>query len=261
MTQKTGSSDWDPGAYARFDQLRHRPGLDLLNSIGPFADGDIVDLGCGNGALAEALQRRAGGRALIGVDTSPAMLKEARARQLYDRFDVADVAQWVPPSPVAVIFANASLQWLDDHAALLPRLSTLLAPGGTLAVQMPNQNKAPSHRVWLSLAQEMFPDAIASMKTPGVLAPMRYEEMLSGLGQFRMWETEYYQKLTAEPGSHPVRRFTESTYARPILDALARAEAEALIARYEEAMLAAYPQRADGSVLFPFRRIFFTLTI
>ena len=143
----------------------------------------------------------------------------------------------------------------------MPRLAGLLGKGGTLAVQMPHQNKAPSHRVWLSLAQELFPGRAEKMGTPGVMAPVRYEELLAPLGQFRLWETDYYQRLTAEPGSHPVRRFTESTYARPILTALGEAERADLIRRYEEVMHTAYPVRADGTVLFPFRRLFFTLTV
>ena len=69
------------------------------------------------------------------------------------------------------------------------------------------------------------------------------------------------QRLMAEGGSHPVRRFTESTYARPVLQALEDEEKAELIRRYEEVMHAAYPVRRDGSVLFPFRRLFFTLTV
>ncbi|MBC7179238.1 MAG: trans-aconitate methyltransferase, partial [Roseovarius sp.] len=90
---------------------------------------------------------------------------------------------------------------------------------------------------------------------------IKYEELLAPLGQFRLWETDYYQRLTAEPGSHPVRRYTESTYARPVLAALDPDEKSDLIRRYEEVMHTAYPVRADGTVLFPFRRMFFTLTV
>ena len=107
----------------------------------------------------------------------------------------------------------------------------------------------------------MCPGRVEKMGTPGVMAPVKYDELLSGMGQFRLWETEYYQRLMAEPGSHPVRRFTESTYARPVLEALDEDEKAALIKRYEEAMHAAYPVRKDGSVLFPFRRMFFTLSV
>lgn len=261
MTTTTKTTDWNPGAYARFHDLRLRPGLDLINAVGRMGAGDICDLGCGNGALGEALKARAGGRQVIGVDASPAMLDKARAAHGYDSVQQADIRDWHPRRAPGLIFSNAALHWVGGHEQLMPKLARMLAKGGTLAVQMPHQNKAPSHRVWLSLVEEMFPGRVERMGTPGVMAPVKYEELLSPLGQFRLWETEYYQRLVAEPGSHPVRRFTESTYARPVLQALGEDEKAQLIRRYEEVMHAAYPVRADGSVLFPFRRLFFTLTV
>jgi len=256
--QKT---DWNPGAYARFRDLRLRPGLDLLNAVDEMGAGDICDLGCGNGAIGEALKARAGGRRVIGVDASPAMLEKARAAAVYNNLQQADITEWHPLRAPGLIYSNAALHWVGNHETLMPRLAGTLAKGGTLAVQMPHQNKAPSHRVWLSLIEEVFPGRVEKMGTPGVMAPVKYEELLSPLGRFRMWETEYYQRLVAEVGSHPVRRFTESTYARPILQALDPEEKSELIRRYEEVMHAAYPVRSDGSVLFPFRRMFFTLKV
>ncbi len=255
------TSDWNPGAYSRFRDLRLRPGLDLLNAVGQMGAGDVVDLGCGNGALGEALKARAAGRHVVGVDASPAMLEKARQAAGYDSVQQADIRDWHPRGAPGLIFSNAALHWVGDHEKLMPRLARMLAKGGTLAVQMPHQNKAPSHRVWLSLVEELFSGRIEKMGTPGVMAPVKYEELLGSLGQFRLWETEYYQRLVAEAGSHPVRRFTESTYARPVLEALQPEEKAELVRRYEDVMQAAYPVRADGSVLFPFRRMFFTLTV
>ena len=261
MSNPTRSSDWNPGAYARFHDLRLRPGLDLLNAVGRMGAGDVVDLGCGNGALGAALSARAAGRQVIGVDASPAMLAKARQSQGYTNLQQADIRDWHPRSTPGMIFSNAALHWVGEHEKLLPRLARMLGKGGTLAVQMPHQNKSPSHRVWLSLAEEMYPDRVEKMGTPGVMAPVKYEELLAPMGQFRLWETEYFQRLGAEAESHPVRRFTESTYARPVLEALNSEEKADMIARYEEVMHAAYPVRKDGSVLFPFRRMFFTLTV
>lgn len=261
MSVKAEKGDWNPGAYSRFRDQRMRPGLDLLNAVGQMGAGDVIDLGCGNGAMAEALKARAGIRQLIGVDASPAMLSKARQTGGYDALQQADIRDWHPRRAPGLIFSNAVLHWVGNHEALFPRLVSMLTKGGTLAVQMPHQNKAPSHRVWLSLAEEFFPGRVEKMGTPGVMSPIGYEELLAPLGQFRLWETDYYQRLNAEPGSHPVRRFTESTYARPVLAALAADERLELIQRYEEVMRMAYPVRSDGTVLFPFRRLFFTLTV
>lgn len=261
MTASLTKTDWNPGAYARFHDLRLRPGLDLLNAVAQMGSGDVYDLGCGNGAMGEALRARASGRKVVGVDASPAMLEKARSSHAYSNLQQVDIRDWHPGSAPSLIFSNAALHWVGDHEVLMPRLAAMLGKGATLAVQMPHQNKAPSHRVWRTLADEMFPGRVELAGTPGVMAPVKYEELLSPRGRFRLWETEYYQRLVAEAGSHPVRRFTESTYARPILSALEADEKAELICRYEEVMHAAYPVRADGSVLFPFRRMFFTLTV
>ncbi|MDJ0820491.1 MAG: methyltransferase domain-containing protein [Paracoccaceae bacterium] len=251
--------DWNPGAYDRFRGLRLRPGIDLLRAVGGLPDGPVTELGCGSGAVGPALAQLQ--RPLTGIDLSPAMLAAAQETGVYDTLVKGDAATWAAPEPQALIFSNAALQWAGDHQVLLPRLAGMLADGGVLAVQMPHQNKAPSHRLWMSLADELFPERFDTHGGPGVLPPVTYQEILSPLGQFDMWETEYYQVLPPDAQAHPVRRFTEPTYARPILQALSTEEQAQLIAAYEDVIGSAYHTQADGSVLFPFRRLFFTLRL
>lgn len=249
-------NDWDPGAYDRFRGLRLRPALDLLAQIGAVPEGDVVDLGCGNGAVAEALRARFGGR-LIGVDQSAAMLDQAAG---YDALVPADIAEWVPERPPAVIFSNAALHWLGDHAGLMPRLARMLMPGGVLAVQMPGQFDAPSHRCLREVAARLFPDRFDLAAEAPVMPAVAYWRMLAGLGRIEAWETEYVQRLEPAVG-HPVRHFTESTAMRPVLARLTAAEAEVLVQAYEAELALAYPPLPDGAVLFPFRRVFFVLEV
>lgn len=257
----SGRSDWNPESYARFGDLRLRPALDLMAQVGTLPEGDVVDLGCGNGAAGPALAARFSGRRILGLDASPAMLAAAFKAGAYDSLVEGDAAKWTADGAVALVFSNAALQWLPDHARLMPHLAAQLVPGGTLAVQMPRQYGAPSHRFLRDFAAEMFPDrfVLGAWKAP-VSAPVEYHRMLAGLGRVNVWETDYVQRLEPVADGHPVRRFTESTAMRPYLDKLAPAEAAEFVARYDTALTAAYPIEADGSVLFPFRRLFFTLT-
>lgn len=253
----TNPQDWNPGAYARFRGLRLRPALDLLAQVGDLPIGDVVDLGCGDGAVAEALRLRFPVRRLVGVDASASMLAAAQG---YDSTVQADIAAWVPDAPVALIFSNAALQWLPDHAALLPRLAACVTPGGVLAVQMPRQQEAASHRLLRDTAQAMFPDRFdfAGWQSPTHPATA-YWQMLSPLGDVTAWETEYIQHLAPVPLGHPVRAFTASTAMRPFVERLTRAEAEAFVSAYDTALARAYPVMPDGSALMPFRRTFFIL--
>lgn len=257
-------NDWNPESYARFGDLRLRPALDLLARVGALPAGDVVDLGCGTGTAGPALRERFGeGRRLIGLDASPAMLAAAEAAGGHDLLLEGDAAAWTADRTVALIFSNAALQWVPDHARLMPRLAAQLAPGGVLAVQMPRQHGAPSHRFLRDFAAEMFPDRFdAAAWVAPVAPPVEYHRMLAPLGRVDVWETDYVQRLDpVGAGGHPVRPFTEATAMRPFLDRLSAEEAGRFIARYEAALASAYPVEADGSVLFPFRRLFFVLTV
>lgn len=253
---QTTAADWDPGTYGRFRGLRLRPALDLLGQIDALPHGDIVDLGCGDGAAAPALRTRFAGRRLVGVDASPAMLAQADG---YDATFLADIAAWTPPAPPALIFSNAALHWLPDHAVLFPRLAGLLPPGGVLAVQMPRQFAAPSHALLRRIAVTMFPDRFASQAAP-VHPPETYDRMLRPHGAVAVWETEYLQRLPPGTEGHPVRQFTQSTALRPFADKMSQDELSSFLNAYDAALGDAYPAESDGFVLFPFRRLFITLT-
>ncbi|MFV0358689.1 methyltransferase domain-containing protein [Tropicimonas sp.] len=257
----TPANDWNPGAYLRFRGLRLRPALDLLSAVPDLPTGGIADLGCGSGAIAGAMAARFPARSLTGIDSSPAMLDAAREGGGYDTLTEADIAAWRPAEPPALIFSNAALHWLGRHDLLFPRLMGFLAPGGTLAVQMPRQFEAPSHSLLRKLAAALFPDRFDwSDWRPPVAPPEAYFTLLAPMGEAIVWETVYYQRLAATDEGHPVRAFTRSTAARPILDRLSASEAGMFLAAYDASLDEQYPAQPDGSVLFPFRRLFLVVT-
>jgi trans-aconitate 2-methyltransferase len=256
------NDDWSPGAYDAFRDFRLRPALDLLARVpAALPAGDVVDLGCGSGAAGPALRARFPARRLVGVDASPAMLEAAEAAG-YDALSAEDVAAWQPAQPAAAIFSNAVLHWLPDHASLIPRLAGLLAPGGCLAVQMPRQFEAASHRLIREVAARLFPERFdwSGWAAP-VASPGDYARLLAPLGAGEVWETEYLQRLPRADEAHPVRLFTQSTAVRPVAERLAADERAAFLAAYDAALAGAYPAEPDGTVLMPFRRLFFVLSL
>ena len=92
----SSARDWDPARYGAFRDLRLRPALDLLAQVPDLPPGEIVDLGCGDGAVAPALVSRYPTRCLVGVDASEPMLSNAVLRRCYERFALADIADWMP---------------------------------------------------------------------------------------------------------------------------------------------------------------------
>jgi len=254
-------SDWNPRAYGQFQDLRLRPAIDLLAQIRTLPEGDVIDLGCGNGVVGKELGDLFDTHRLIGVDHSPAMLAAAEKTGAYDTLCEAEIEAWQAGGPAALIFSNAVLHWLTDHEVLLPRLAEMLAPGGTLAVQMPRQWGAPSHRFLRDIAVSLFPGRFDDPIYRPVKSAVHYWTILAPLGSVSVWETDYVQRLDPVENGHPVRIFTQSTVMRPILEKLTEAETERFLSAYDAALGAAYPLLPDGAALMPFRRLFFTLTV
>ena len=137
---------WNPQQYLKFAGERLRPALDLMARIDVPAPRTIVDLGCGPGNVTALLAERWPQAQVVGIDNSEAMLAKARASAPGNvEYVAGDLAAWTPGATVDLVYTNAALHWLPDHASLFPRLMAALAPGAVLAVQMPSNFREPSH--------------------------------------------------------------------------------------------------------------------
>lgn len=81
-----------------------------------------------------------------------------------------------------------------------------------------------------------------------------YYDLLAGVARsVDIWETEYLQILD---GADPVLEWVMATGLRPILHELDEASREIFLATYRQRLRQAYPTRANGRTLYPFRRLF-----
>jgi trans-aconitate 2-methyltransferase len=188
------------------------------------------------------------------------MIAAARRAEPRLAWRVGDIAAWANENGDAydVVFSNAALQWVDDHAAVLPKLYYHVAPAGALAIQMPGNYDAPAHAIMRELAasrawRDRFPaDGVREWHVHDLAA---YYDILAPVADtVDIWQTEYLHIL-ADPAA--IVEWYKGTGLRPFLDALANDDQRAdFLAHYLERTHKAYPARSDGRVIFPFRRLF-----
>lgn len=249
--------DWNPELYRRFEDERTRPARDLLARVPLDGAALAYDLGCGPGNSTELVAARFPGAAVVGIDNSPAMLESARQRLPACRFEAADIAAWRPPSPPDLIYANASLQWVPDHATLFPRLFAALAPGGVLAVQMPDNRGEPTHSAMRETAADgPWAAAIgdAAAVRIRILGLADYYDMLAPqAAAIEVWRTVYHHPM-ASPRA--IVDWLRGTGLKPFVEPLPEAQRAEFLAAYERRIAEAYPPRADGRLLLAFPRLF-----
>ena len=215
------------------------------------------DLGCGPGNSTELIIERFPKARVIGIDSSPAMLDEARRRLPGTRFEKGELSVWTPQEKPDLLFANAVFQWVPDHPTTLKRLFGGLASGAVIAVQMPDNLDEPSHALMREAAaegpwsQRMAKAAAARGRLP---EPASYYDLLKPLAaSVDIWHTIYHHVLEDD---HAIVDWVRSTGLRPFLEALGPGEEEDFLESYRARLAKAYPPRVDGKVLLRFPRLF-----
>lgn len=247
---------WEPDRYLRYADERGRPFGDLLARVGAESPRTVADLGCGTGGLTRLLAQRWPGAEVLGVDSSAEMVARGEPGPRL-RFEVADLREWRPETPVDVVVSNAALQWVPGHLDLLSRLLGHVAPGGWLAFQVPGNFEEPSH----TIRRELAADPAYAAHTAGVAVPSSHDPgvylaALQDLGcEVDAWETTYLHVLDATADPDPVFTWVSGTGARPTLQALPEDLRATFEEDYRRRLRSAYPAR-DGRVVLPFRRVF-----
>jgi trans-aconitate 2-methyltransferase len=244
--------EWDSSQYLKFENERTQPCRDLAARVRMDAPASVMDLGCGPGNSTEVIAARFPGAAMTGLDSSGAMIATARANHPDWRWVTGDIAEWAAGGECYdLVFSNAALQWVGDHARVMPQL---LRRGKTVAAQMPaNWNAAP-HRLMREVADRF-----------GILENVRewythdenfyYDALAPHCSRVDLWVTEYLHVMA---DADAIVEWYRGTGLRPFLEALPDAESrDGFVAAYRELIRAEFAPRADGRVVFPFRRVFF----
>jgi trans-aconitate 2-methyltransferase len=251
------AADWSAAQYLKFEDERTRPSRDLLAQVPLDAPRRVVDLGCGPGNSTELLIERFPDAEVIGIDSSPDMLRQARQRLPRHKFIEADLSTWTPEPGTDLLFGNAVFHWVPDHPTVLRRLLHALGPGGVLAVQMPDNANQPAVAATEKLvASGPWASALAQVKgrSKRLLRPEEYYDLFRPICcHIDIWHTHYNHLMASHAD---VAEWFKGSGLRPLLAALDAPMREAFLSKYAEEVTRAYPPRCDGKVMLRFPRLF-----
>jgi trans-aconitate 2-methyltransferase len=250
---------WDATQYLQFADERTLPCRDLIARINLKSPRRVIDLGCGPGNSTQAVANRWPDAEIAGLDNSAAMIEKAARADSTRLWIMSEIRTWAETERTQsdLVFSNAALQWVDDHAAVFPLLLDRVAPQGALAVQVPCNQDAPAQSLIRQVAasapwQKFFAGAIRNWHVHE--APFYYDLLAFRSAHVDLWLTEYIHQM---PSAEAIVEWYKGTGLRPFLDALpSDDDRNRFLADYLALIRPAYPPRGDGKVLFPFRRLF-----
>jgi len=128
------ATNWDPALYEARHSFVWQFGQDLLELLDPKPGERILDLGCGPGHLTEKISQS--GAQVVGIDSSPEMIGQARQNYPALHFVLADAAQMQFHEEFDAVFSNAALHWMLEADAVADGISRALKRGSRLIVEL-----------------------------------------------------------------------------------------------------------------------------
>jgi trans-aconitate 2-methyltransferase len=251
--------DWNPDLYLKFNKERIQPTIDLVSRIDLDEPGKIVDIGCGPGNSTQILAQRWPNAAITGIDNSPAMIEKAKKDFPNQSWKLLDAGKDALDEQFDLVFSNAAIQWMPEHAQLFERFYGSLNKHGWLAVQLPLFWDMPLGQAIRRVAQNSrWSTAVAGVDELFTIHayPYYYDLLSQRFSSIDMWETCYIHIMDSHAS---ILEMIRTTGLKPYLDKLEdendRKEFEALVL---DEITKDYPLQANGRVLFPFDRLFFT---
>lgn len=249
--------DWSAAQYLKFEDERTQPARDLLSRVPLQAPKSIVDLGCGPGNSTAVLESRYPDAQLMGIDSSPDMIRKAKETLPHREFAVGDLESYSPPGSVDLFYSNAVFQWLkrDERFKIVKRLMETQPSGGVFALQVPDNLSEPSHVLMRETAEDgPWASTLAKVGRDTFQTTQEiYDELKPVSSRVDIFHTSYYHALESHEA---IIEWVKGTGLRPYLDPLSAEEKNGYLEEYLKRLQAAYPVSVDGRVLLRYPRLF-----
>jgi len=239
---------WDSALYDDRHSFVWRAGAGLLDLLNPQAGERILDLGCGTGHLTAKIAEA--GAVVVGLDSSPAMIAQARQNFPSLRFVLAEAREFRLEEPFDAVFSNAVLHWIHDAESVVKCVAAVLRPGGRFVLEMGARGNVESIRRML---EEVLTESGRTPKSPWFYPSAgEYSTLLEKHG-FEIRTAQTFERWTKL--EHPDRGLREwlEMFAGSWFEGISPADRAVLIGAIEDRLRATLYK--DGSWWADYRRL------
>lgn len=133
MASATPKQRWDAELYEARHAFVWHFGESLVELLAPAPGERILDLGCGPGQLTNKIAEH--GATVIGLDSSPEMIGQARQNFPKLHFVLQNATSMQFEDEFDAIFSNATLHWILDAEAVARGMYRALRKGGRVVAE------------------------------------------------------------------------------------------------------------------------------
>jgi len=239
---------WDSALYDDRHSFVWRAGAGLLDLLNPQPGERILDLGCGTGHLTAKIAEA--GAVVVGLDSSPAMIAQARQNFPSLRFVLAEARDFRFEDSFDAVFSNAVLHWIPDAESVVKCVAAVLRPGGRFVLEMGARGNVESIR---GMLEEVLTESGRAPKSPWFYPSAgEYSTLLEKHG-FEIRVAQTFGRWTKL--EHPDRGLREwlEMFTGPWFEGISAADRAVLIGTIEDRLRATLYK--DGSWWADYRRL------
>jgi trans-aconitate methyltransferase len=242
---------WDAPTYDSHHSFVWQMGAGVVELLAPRAGERILDLGCGTGHLTSKIAE--GGAEVVGIDSSEAMIEQARKNFPNLRFEIADGTDFRFAEPFDAVFSNAAIHWMRDPAGVARSTYDALKGGGRFVAEFGGKGNLNATKAALHSAAEdagyTVSDEVAFRYYPSI---GQYATLLESAG-FRVTYASHFERPTPLAGGEQGLRNWLETFADNVLELLPTDKRAEVIAQTERRLRD--QSYRDGTWYADYRRI------